>query len=225
MDRSLAKTSGNGLVDDALRLFEDAAQVLFVPEAFGIDLVDRPRCRRDAPRTSRWSAMTLMPPMAASLPGALSSTCSIFSPARVSSLIWSGDSSASFCFCSGVAAASTLSANGSPSSVGQCAVQPRPGPCPRARPDFRRQQRRHQAILVGGPHRTVLAQQRCAGAFLAAETERAVEQAVGKPLEADRHFVQLATESVRHAIDQRRADHGLADRGRSRPSCCVRGTG
>ncbi len=82
-----------------------------------------------------------------------------------------------------------------------------------ARGDLGRQQGRHQAVLVGGPHRAVVAQQRRTGAFLATEAERAIEQALGKPLEADRHFDQFAAQPLRHAVDQRRGDHGLADRG------------
>ena len=42
------------------------------------------------------------------------------------------------------------------------------------------------------------------GAFLAAEAERAVEQAVDEPLESDRHFVEAAAELRRHAIDHLR---------------------
>ena len=40
----------------------------------------------------------------------------------------------------------------------------------------------------------VAAQERGAGAFLAAETERAVEQAVDEPFEADGHLDQPAAE-------------------------------
>ena len=36
-------------------------------------------------------------------------------------------------------------------------------------------------------------------------------QAFGKPLEASRYFVQFPAQPCRHAIDQRAADHGLAD--------------
>ena len=63
----------------------------------------------------------------------------------------------------------------------------------------------------------VAAQERRARAFLAAETERAVEQSVDEPLEADRHLVELAAEPRGHAIDHRAADDGLADRGRLAP--------
>ena len=81
-----------------------------------------------------------------------------------------------------------------------------------ARGDFRRQQCRNDAVLVSGPHRAVLAQERRAGAFLTTKTEGAAIQPVDKPFEADRHFVKLATEPFSHPINHRRADHGLADR-------------
>ena len=53
--------------------------------------------------------------------------------------------------------------------------------------------------------RAVAAQERRAGALLAAEAERAVEQAVDEPLESDRHF------------DER---DGRAARRRDRSCCC-----
>ena len=45
--------------------------------------------------------------------------------------------------------------------------------------------------------RAVAAQERCARALLAAEAQRAVEQALDEPLEADRHLVQPAAEPRR----------------------------
>ena len=56
------------------------------------------------------------------------------------------------------------------------------------------------------------AQERRARALFAAESQRAVQQAVDEPLEADRHLVQLAAQLRRHAIDHAAADHGLAHR-------------
>ena len=55
-------------------------------------------------------------------------------------------------------------------------------------------------------------QERRARALLAAEAERAVEQAVHEPLEADRHFVERPAELRGDAIDHLAADHRLADR-------------
>ena len=62
--------------------------------------------------------------------------------------------------------------------------------------DLRREQAEHDAVLVGGPRRAVDAQERRAGAFLAAEAERPVEQAVHEPLEPDRHFDEAAAQSL-----------------------------
>ena len=82
-----------------------------------------------------------------------------------------------------------------------------------ARGDLGRQQRRHDAVLVGRPDAAVAPQKGRAGAFLAAEAQRAVEQAVDEPFEADRHLVELAAQPRGDAIDHGAADHGLADRG------------
>src|SRR5689334_19302962 len=54
----------------------------------------------------------------------------------------------------------------------------------RARRHLGRQQGRRDAVLVRRPHAAVLAQERCARAFLADESERPVEQAIDEPLEA-----------------------------------------
>src|SRR5690606_2156830 len=62
-----------------------------------------------------------------------------------------------------------------------------------ARGEFGREQRRRHAVLVGGPHRAVAAQETGARALLAAQPQRAVEQPVGKPLEPHRRLVQLAS--------------------------------
>ena len=80
-----------------------------------------------------------------------------------------------------------------------------------ARGDFSREQRRHHAVLVGGPDGAVPAQECRAGAFLATEAQRGVLQASGKPFEADRNFVEAAAQPCRQPVDQSRADDGLAD--------------
>ena len=67
------------------------------------------------------------------------------------------------------------------------------------------QQAENDAVLVGGPCAAVAAQEGCAGAFLAAEAEAAIEQSAGEPLEADRHFQELAAETIDHAVDQCRS--------------------
>ena len=64
-----------------------------------------------------------------------------------------------------------------------------PGP----RGDFGGEQAKNQAVLVGGPNSAVAAQEARPGAFFTSETNRGVEQARGKPLEAHGHFAELAT--------------------------------
>src|SRR6185312_1134977 len=75
------------------------------------------------------------------------------------------------------------------------------------------QQAGDEAVLVGGPHGAVLATEGGTRALLSAKTERAGEQAVDVPLEADRHFVHRAAEAFRDAVDHLTAHRGLADRG------------
>ena len=63
----------------------------------------------------------------------------------------------------------------------------------------------------------VAAQEGGARALLAAEAERAVEQAVDEPLEADRHLDDAPAEVGGHAVDDRARDERLADRRVPRP--------
>src|SRR5476651_676182 len=85
------------------------------------------------------AAITLMPPIGASLPGARSSTLSIFSPASSALLTSFGERFAQLA-CEGAVQLAGIAAG--------------------ARGDLRRQQCRNQAVLVGGPHRAVGAQER-----------------------------------------------------------------
>ena len=59
-----------------------------------------------------------------------------------------------------------------------------------ARGDLRGEEVEDDAVLVRGPHRPVEAQERGAGALLAAEADRAVDEPVDEPLEPDRHLDQ-----------------------------------
>ncbi len=77
--------------------------------------------------------------------------------------------------------------------------------------DFGGQQVEDDAILVGRPHRAIHAQEAGSGAFLAAETVAAVEQAIHKPLEAHRHLRERASQVRRHPVDHRTGDQGFAD--------------
>src|SRR5205823_12711915 len=54
---------------------------------------------------------------------------------------------------------------------------------PRSCEDLRCAEVEQDPVLVGGPRRPVLAQERRSGALLASEAERAVEKPVDKPLE------------------------------------------
>src|SRR5665213_2752839 len=72
---------------------------------------------------------------------------------------------------------------------------------PHARGDFGGEQGRNQAVLIGGPGRTVTAQEGSAGAFLAPKAERSTQQAVHKPFESDRDFEHLPPELGGHPID------------------------
>ena len=58
--------------------------------------------------------------------------------------------------------------------------------------DLGRQQIHDDAVLVRRPDRAIVAQEGCAGAFFTAKAVRAVNKAIDKPFEANRHFGQLA---------------------------------
>src|SRR6266404_8500814 len=73
------------------------------------------------------------------------------------------------------------------------------------------QQAEDQPVLVRRPDRPIEAQERCPGAFLAAEADRAVEQTIDEPFEADRHLDQFAAQAGADPIDDGAADDGLAD--------------
>ena len=82
---------------------------------------------------------------------------------------------------------------------------------PGARGHLGGEQSRGEAVFVGGPDGAVAAQEGSAGAFFAAEAERAVEQTIDEPLEADGNLEQLAAQLRGHAVDHAAGDHGLAD--------------
>src|SRR5207247_465581 len=78
--------------------------------------------------------------------------------------------------------------------------------------DLGRQQVEEDAVLVRRPHRAVAPEERRAGALLAAEPERPVEEAVDEPLEADRHLEEPPAEVGGDPVDHRARDQRLADR-------------
>ncbi len=191
--------------------------MLFAAEAFRVDLIDilraggpRGKPRRCSPR------VTLMPPIGALLPGARSSTLSILSPASTLLRTCAGESFARVAFWLAVAGASTRSAVGSPRSRTRSPYSS-PGSRPLRRHEFGRQQRRHNAVLVRGPHRAVAAGEGRAGTLLAPQTQRSVEESCDEPLEANRDFVEFAAQPLRHTVNQRGTDQSLANRGGPAP--------
>src|ERR1700739_637265 len=82
-----------------------------------------------------------------------------------------------------------------------------------SRGHFGRQQSQNEAVLVGGPYRAVLAQERGAGTFLAGESERAADQAIDAPFESHGALAQFSPGLVRAPVDDRAGDDGLAHRG------------
>src|SRR5262245_42791262 len=82
-----------------------------------------------------------------------------------------------------------------------------------ARPgrNFSRQQIHDGAVLVGRPHGTVVAKKARSSTLFSAETIRSIEETWHKPLEADRHFAELAAElrddPVNHAAAHQRLSH------------------
>src|SRR5262249_61689766 len=82
-----------------------------------------------------------------------------------------------------------------------------------------------QAVLVRRPHGAVAPHETGAGALLAAEAARAIQQTGYEPLEADRHFVEPAAEPIDDAIDEAATNQSLADGGVSWPLGTVRKQG
>src|SRR6266702_5218813 len=67
--------------------------------------------------------------------------------------------------------------------------------------DLGGEQTEDDAVLVGGPHRAVAAQERGPCTLLAAEAEAAREEAVDEPFETNRRLDQLAAELFSDAVD------------------------
>src|SRR5215471_3386857 len=87
----------------------------------------------------------------------------------------------------------------------------------RAGGDLSREQIHDGSIFVSGPYGAVESQETGSGAFLPAETERAVEQARHEPLEPDRHFAKPTTQLRHNFVDHAAADYSLADSRVRRP--------
>jgi hypothetical protein len=91
-----------------------------------------------------------------------------------------------------------------------------------ARRDLRREQVHDQPVLVGRPHGAVAAQEAGAGALLAAEAARAIEQPGYEPLEAHRDLADAAPEVGGDPVDHAARDQRLADHRLGRPLRPVR---
>src|SRR5215212_5951963 len=72
--------------------------------------------------------------------------------------------------------------------------------------DFGGEQPHHHAVLVGRPDRAVALEERCAGAFLAGESEGTAAEAFDEPFEADRGFDQLAVQLSCDTVYDRAGD-------------------
>src|SRR6185436_3856928 len=72
--------------------------------------------------------------------------------------------------------------------------------------DLGGEQPHYHAILVGRPDRAVALEERCAGAFLAGESECPAAEAFDEPFEADRGFDQLAVQLACDTVDDRTGD-------------------
>ena len=142
------------------------------------------------------SAITFNPPMGAPLPGACVRMLSIFSPASSARAYLLRRELRQRCFLLRGGRRLDAIVDGFAELARQLAVD-LAGIAAHARGDLRRQQGRDDAVLIGRPDAAIETQERRAGALLAAEAQRAVEQAIDEPFETDRHLVELAAELAR----------------------------
>src|SRR5580704_3974627 len=81
----------------------------------------------------------------------------------------------------------------------------------RARRDFRRKKARNDPVFVRGPDSAVARKKRGAGTFFARKAKTAIEQAFDKPLEANGHLIEAASQPSADTIDHTAADRRFAD--------------
>ena len=84
------------------------------------------------------------------------------------------------------------------------------GIAPRRGGDLGGEQPQDEAVLVRSPRGAAVAQERSAGAFLAAKAQRPIQEAIDEPFEAHGHLDQRALQARRHSIDHRAGDDRLA---------------
>src|ERR1039458_3542514 len=81
----------------------------------------------------------------------------------------------------------------------------------RPRRDLRGEQTGNESILVGRPNGAIQTSKGGPGALFATEAKRTVEQAINKPLEANRHLVelpaQLRGDAINHLAAHRSEEH------------------
>src|ERR1700751_2157170 len=77
--------------------------------------------------------------------------------------------------------------------------------------NFGREKDHDQSIFIGGPCRAIVAKEACSCAFFSPETEGTVEESRHKPLEADGHFGQAATQFTDDPVNHAAADKCFSD--------------
>ena len=164
-----------------------------------------------------FEATTLSPPIGASLAGARVSLAMIGSPARSGSLDvgWIELLRAAL-FCSGVAGGIDARVEGRAELGGELLVM-LTRVLAGAGEDLRGEQVEDRAVLVGRPDGAVATKEAGAGALLAAEAERAVEQPGANHLKPTGTSASGRSRLLHDPVDQAAADQGLAHLGMRRP--------
>ena len=157
-------------------------------------------------------AVTLRPPISAPFPGALVNLAVIGSPASSFAARASGRSDFKSFFLRRRRRQIHARVIRTAKFLGQFLV-PGAGLTSGRRNDLRGEQRENDAVFVRRPNRSVAAEKAGAGALLAAEADRSVEQTLRKPFEADGNFEKLSAEPLDDPIDERAAHQRFADRG------------
>ncbi len=167
-----------------LRFFLDSFQVVLTAEALGVDLVyifgarwtrGEPSAFCDHFNAADWIAIARRGGQ-----DVLDFLARQFGQAVISC----GDNLARAARCSALAGASIRSYVETPNSPSRSAYIS-PGSRPTRAVISAGEQRRDEAVFIGGPRGTVAAQERSAGALFAAKSKRSAQQSVHKPLESN----------------------------------------
>src|SRR6185437_12444959 len=207
-------------VDHRLRLFEDTVEVLLAAEAFGVNLVDILGTRRTRGEPAAVGHHLQAADGSAVARRAIEYAADCLArQIGVAKRVRRKPGETSFLLRRGPRLHAAL---GRRAQVARDIAVDFARIAPHALRDFHREQRRHDAVLVGGPHAAVDTQEARARTFFAGEAERAVAKALDEPFEAHRDFAYGAIEPCRHAVYHLRADDSLADRGTLAPARPVR---